>query len=144
MTTEGVKIGGFHCINDLRMYLTEAQIEAPEAQTTYIEIPGRNGLLDLSTALTGEVIYNDRTITMNFETTVEFNGKTWSAFLSDLNTLFHGKETQIIFDDDPEYYYWGRCTVSNFALEGSKYSVTITAICEPYKYSISDPNIKSL
>ena len=45
------------------MYLTDADIGFPEVRTNYVDVPGRDGMLDLSTALDGEIHYQDRTIT---------------------------------------------------------------------------------
>lgn len=48
----------YHSYDDWGLYITNTNcIGAPEQQVRYIEIPGRNGLLDLSEAVSGRQIY---------------------------------------------------------------------------------------
>ncbi|MCC8181522.1 MAG: phage tail family protein [Clostridiales bacterium] len=141
--TIGVSFDGAHCLDDLGLYLTNASIGAPEVQTNYIDVPGRDGQLDLSTALTGAVRYKNRTIELTFATAKRVSGKEWHALLSDVSNLLHGQEKTIAFDGD-DYYYKGRCTVTDFAVEGEKHTLTVSCNCEPYKYSASDSYVKSL
>jgi hypothetical protein len=131
--TIGVTINGKHCLTDLGMYLTEAEIGQPTPQTTYLTIPGRDGSLDLSTTLDGMMHYQDRKITLTFQSTAQLSGKLWSVFLSDLLALIHGVESEIAFDGDDDYYYTGRGTVTDCSLKGPLYSVTVEFVCAPYK-----------
>lgn len=136
--TIGVTINGKHCLNDLGMVLTKAEIDPPEAQTSYLTVPGRDGPLDMSEALDGKIHYNEREITLEFESTPLLCGKTWPVFLSDLSNLVHGVTSKVAFDGDDDYYYTGRGEVSDFGITGNKYSITIGFICDPYKLSSSD------
>lgn len=136
--TIGVSLNGKHCLNDLGMYLTKAEIGQPKPQTTFLTVPGRDGPLDLSEALDGTIHYQEREISLTFESTPLLSGKTWPVFLSDLSNLVHGVISKIAFDDDGDYYYTGRGEVSDFGITGNKYSITMGFICDPYKTSSSD------
>lgn len=136
--TIGVVINGKHSLKDLGMYLTEATIDPPEPQTTYLTVPGRDGPLDISEVLDGKIHYQEREISLKFESTPLLSGKTWPVFLSDLSNLIHGVKSQIVFDDDSDYYYSGRGKVSDFGISGNQYSITMEFICDPYKISISN------
>ena len=62
----GVTLNEKHCTRDLGLYLTDAVIAAPEVQTSYALVPSRDGYLDLSTALDGEIHYKGREIKLSF------------------------------------------------------------------------------
>lgn len=136
--TIGVTINGKHCLRDMGMYLTKAEISQPEPQTTFLAVPGRDGPLDLSEALDGKIHYNERGISLTFESTPLLSGKTWPAFLSDLSNLVHGATSEIAFDGDGDYYYSGRGEVADFGVTGNKYSITVEFTCDPYKTSSVD------
>jgi phage-related protein len=113
------------------LYLSAPNIEKPTPKTVYIDIPFGDGALDLSES-SGEVRYNDRKVGMSLQ------GVMTSAQLETLattvaNTLL-GKKVKIKFDNDPNYYYWGR--VSNVAYQkaGGIGEIVVEAICDPYKY----------
>lgn len=136
--TIGVSLNGKHCLTNLGMYLTKATIKLPEPQTRYISVPGRDGDLDLSTALDGETHYQDRDITLTFETTSALSQKNWPEFLSSLSNLIHGAETRIVFDGDSEYFYTGRGEITAFNVDGAGYSITMQFVCSPYKLKHTD------
>jgi len=67
----GVIFGTKNSVTDWDLLMTSKQIGKPEARTNYIEIPGRDGTLDLTEAL-GEIKYNDKSLnsyiaSFNFE-----------------------------------------------------------------------------
>lgn len=58
-------INGKHTFYHYGLYVTNtAPIAPPEVRIQYIEIPGRNGNLDLTDVLTGRPVYGDRKITL--------------------------------------------------------------------------------
>lgn len=131
--TIGVTMNGKHCLRDLGMYLAEASIAPPEVRTNYVSVPGRDGALDLSTALDGEIHYNDRVVSLTFVSTARLSGLSWSEFYARLLELFHGRETELSFDGDEDYYYTGRGSVSGFTQDGVKWSVQMKFTCTTYR-----------
>ena len=53
----GVTIGDKHTFKDWGLICTKIEISDPERKTYYVSIPGRDGDLDLSEALSGEIQY---------------------------------------------------------------------------------------
>lgn len=136
--TIGVSFDQQHCLDDLGMYLTDAEIGLPEVRTGYLDAPGRDGLIDLTTALTGSVQYRNRTITLTFQTTPRLCGRaSWQAWLSEVSGALHGQVRQIKFDGDSGYYS-GRCAVESFVREGELMTLTVVCDCSPYKVSSTD------
>lgn len=63
-----------------------------------------------------------------------------SDFLSHysfVKNALHGKKLPIILDDDPSFYYVGRCFVSKFTNENGIGTISVECECEPYKYKLN-------
>ena len=128
-------LNGKHTYTDYGLYVTNNDpVEPPEVKAEYIEIPGRNGQIDLTEALTGYTVYNNRQIVL------ELGGKKrsqdWPGFMSNFLNELHGQSVTVIFDNDPSYYYVGRATVESDYEKGNEIArFTLTINAEPYKYS---------
>ena len=64
----------------------------------------------------------------------------WNDFLSQYSKVknaLHGKKLRIILDDDPGFYYVGRCYVSNFTNEKNIGTISVECECEPYKCKLA-------
>lgn len=130
----GILINDIHTGKDLNLYYTDIQITHPEPQTTYLQVPGRNGAIDL-TEVNGSVCYNNGSLVLIFlkrEKTMQ----EWHRLVNLLTSKIHGRECKIVLDSEPDYYYVGRCTVSTVKDNQILSSMTITANCEPFKYDI--------
>lgn len=129
-----------HTFNDFGLILKTPEISEPEPQTTFIEIPFRDGSLDL-TAPFGEdyVAYKDRFLyipLVDLDYTLDVNAK-----FARLAQAILGKRKKVILDKDPTYYYIGRCiSFSDVEVEGLMGTVTVTFEVEPYRYSIYGAN----
>lgn len=128
-------LNGKHTYTDYGLYVTNNDpVEPPEVKAEYVEIPGRNGQIDLTEALTGYTVYNNRQIVL------ELGGKKrsqdWPGFMSNFLNELHGQSVTVIFDNDPSYYYVGRATVESDYEKGNEIArFTLTINAEPYKYS---------
>lgn len=128
-----VSIDGKDVMATYGLHLVSKSIGFPEAQTKMVEIPLRDGALDLTESLTGLVKYSNRTLTMS----LLYRGRDTASKASAVARALHGKRAEIIFDDDAEYYYVGRMSVSTeFQIKRTVLTVKIEADCEPYKYEI--------
>ena len=111
--------------------LTSKEIGSPAVKENKIDIPGGDGSIDL-TDFFGEPKYED--VQHKFEfTTIEPQ----SDFLSQYSTIknaIHGKKVRIILDDDPTFFYFGRCRVSSFTNSKGVGTISVECDCEPYKY----------
>lgn len=131
----GVKIGNSHT-DDFNLSVTDFSITSPEVQTYSVQIPGRNGLLDL-TEVNGAIRYNNRTIKI----TCSHQDRTAYDYHDCSNQLlkkYHGKRRDIIFDSEKDYYYSGRLFVTANKENQVHSTYIITADCEPYAYEVQD------
>lgn len=133
MHRKGVTIGGKHTYRDLGMVLIDGSevIGYPEVQTYSVEVPGRaKGPLDLTEALTGDVVFNNRTCSWKFADVREY-GKRTDALVKFANML-HGRTLPFVLDDRPEYTGTGRFTVEVEENYRGFTLVNVTAVCEPF------------
>lgn len=131
---KGVKFGNYHSYNDLSLILSSKTIGTPSPKTETIDIPGGDGVLDLSDFF-GEVKYNNRKLEFEFSTIVPQTE--FMNLFSEVQNALHGQKMQIILDDDSEWYYVGRVTVSEWKADKNIGKLTIDCDCEPYKTKIA-------
>lgn len=136
ITVEGTN-HSYHTYDDMGLYITNTDcIGAPKQYTKYIEIPGRNGLLDLSETIAGRQIYTGREI--KIELAGPRDKTTWTAALSVFRNRINGKVCRITFDDDKAYYWRGRIEIKDFSSVLNLGTLTINVPeADPYKYSIA-------
>lgn len=128
----GVTFGTFHSFRAWGLMLVKMPfVSPPEPKLKLIEVPGSDGVIDLTEALTGEVEYNQRELKCEF-VTVENRNK-WAELYSEIMNAMHGKRLEIVLDNDPDYYYTGRIKVGELVPDKKTATLTITATVEPYK-----------
>ena len=127
---KGVKFGNYHSWDDFSLILSEKTIGSPSPKTETIDIPGGDGVLDL-TEYFGEVKYNNRKLEFVFSTKVPQSE--FLALFSRVQNALHGQKMRIVLDDDPEWCYIGRITVSEWKANKVIGKLTIDCDCEPYR-----------
>lgn len=128
---EGVTFGTKHSYDDFGLILTGTAISLPEPKLKMVELPGADGMIDLTEVLTDEVKYNNRTISFSF--TAIDDVALWPELLSKIANYLHGRKMQIIYDADNNYYYEGRCAINEFKTDRSLAFLVIDCDVEPYK-----------
>jgi phage-related protein len=130
---KGITFGSLHSFNNLHLILSQKTIGTPSPKREVIDIPGGDGVLDL-TEFFGAVKYSNRQLSFEFSTMVP-QSQFMDLFAQVQNAL-HGQKMNIILDDDPEWFYVGRITVSEWKAEKNIGKLTIDCDCEPFKQSI--------
>lgn len=136
MAGVGVTFGSAHTYRTWGLKLKEVTIGFPEVKTSYVDIPGRNGQLDLTEAMFGGVTYGNRELRFVLDAR-NCSYADWSTLISEIATAIHGKQLQITLDTDPDYYYTGRCSIDTEKTNDVLAVVGITCNCMPYKTSKS-------
>jgi len=135
---KGVTFGNYHSFDDFNLILSQKRIGTPSPKTNVIDIAGGDGVLDL-TEYFGEVKYNNRSISFDFSTTVP--QAQFMDLFSQVQNALHGQKMRITLDDDPEYYYVGRISVSEWKADKSIGKLTIDCDCDPWKYKQNETTI---
>ncbi len=137
---KGVSFLGFHSFRDLHLLLTGKEIGSPEIKRQTIDIAGADGELDY-TDFFGEPKYQNVQHRFTFETIQARNDQL--PQFADIKNRIHGKKGRIVLDDDPSFFYVGRCIVSKYTNEKGIGRITVECDCEPYKYKVQ-PTIVSV
>ena len=111
------------------------EIPMPPVQTNYVEVPGRNGSLDMTEAF-GAVRYGDRVINLTLYAVGDYAQQV-SNFVNDV----HGKRMRIEFDKDPDYFYMGRISVSAIEKRDGYCAIGLEIIAEPYKQDTMETTV---
>ena len=132
---KGVKFGDYHSWNDFSLILSEKTIGTPPPKTEVIDIPGGDGVLDL-TEFSGEVKYDNRSL--EFVVSTKVPQSEFMSLFSRVQNALHGQKMRIVLDDDLEWFYVGRITVSEWKANKAIGRFTIDCDCEPYKTKINE------
>lgn len=115
-------------------------ISLPEPVSNYVEIPGTSGSHDLTDQF-GYPAYGMRQGSIEFMMVPEFssvNSKNskWNYRYANLANYFHGRKIWMYLDDDPNYYYSGRWSVSwsSPSGKGELSRVMLNYTLDPWKY----------
>lgn len=127
----------FNTWYDWRLILTAKSAPKPEPKTNYVKLDGVSGSLDFTEALTGEVAYDDRTVTASFSAS-EGDYVSREQLFRDITTALHGRKIQLIEPDDPEHYYLGRVRVLDWVNTPAYATFSIEATCEPWRYAVNE------
>lgn len=133
-------IGGLHTWRDFRSVITNTDVVgSPTVNTTYIEVPGGNGRIDLTEALTGDVTYSNRTL--KFELAMKTTPAKWPDMVTKIYNSLHGKAVQVILDEEPTHYFYGRVSVDGMERSQISGAVVLTIDCEPYRYEVEETSV---
>lgn len=135
---KGIIFGSLHSYRDLRLILESKEMGAPEVKVNKIDIPGADSALDL-TDFFGEPKYED--VKHKFQFTSIEPQETFLTQFSTIKNAIHGKKVRIILDDDPSFFYMGRCFVSKFTNDKGIGTVSVECECEPYKYKLAKTTV---
>jgi hypothetical protein len=115
--------------------LAALELTDPEYQAYFVDVPGRDGPLDYSTALTdGEPRYGRRTLTATLELSEGTREERGACIGHMINTL-DGRRWNIQHPDHPGRYLSGRVQVKQQYNNTAHAAVTVSAICDPWLYS---------
>ena len=127
-----VNFGNKNSYTDFGLILRPKTRPFPTPKTNYVSIEGKDGDLDLTTSLTGDVKYENISYTLEF--TLKDKRADWETILLELSTYLHGKSMNLSFSEDPDYYYVGRYTLNPLESDRNVGLLVIECILEPYRY----------
>lgn len=110
--------------------MTDFSTVEPTARRITVDVPGRDGLLDLS-EYAGKLSYSNRTLTIRLEGVMFINE--FREIQAELNRLVHDRVCNITFEYDREFYYVGRVSLSS-TMDNPMHAVFIFSCdCQPFK-----------
>lgn len=129
-----VHFGTYNSLLDYGLNYIHKKIPAPNPKTVTIDIPLRNGVLDLTNRLTGGTpVFGNRKLEFDFE--MRGLRSTWIKQWSTIAENLHGKTMQVELDEDAGWYWEGLVTVDGLEDHGASAGVHITVDAFPFKWS---------
>ena len=128
-----ITIGDKHTWKDWHLMPVERpEFSDAEPKFVYIDVPGSDGELDASEALSGRLLFNMREGSFQFY--VDNDHEPWVQLYSRIKKYLQGRYFKAVLDDDPLYYYEGRFWCGEPSQEGIHMKITINYKVKPYKY----------
>lgn len=110
-------------------------IAMPEPKIVTVDIPGRNGILDLSESIRKFPVYSNRSGSLKFHV-LNDKGIGWQELYRQIANYVHGRRMNVYLEDEPEWYYTGRVNVASWTSnnDGTWSDIEFNYDLEPFKY----------
>lgn len=132
-------INGVDFYHQFHAVLEDYDIASPEPKIVKVSVPGRNGDLDMSEALTGTIAYNNRQITVRLGLVGRLEERLEKE--QKILQLIAGNRVRLTFSH-LEGYFKGRCWVKEIQLDNDSHTtIVLTIDCEPYRYELEKHEI---
>lgn len=109
------------------------ELTSPSFQQNLVQVPGRDGPLDLSTALTGEPVYGSRELIVVLENSDD-DRMARERRIQDIIARLDGRREQIWLPDNMDYYLTGRIHIEKNYNDMAHAAITVTATCDPWLF----------
>lgn len=109
----------------------------PTIKSIFIDIPGSDGILDLTESLNGFVTYNNREGQFEFIVANDYR-RSWATGYSEFMNWLQGRRIRVVLDDDRSFFYEGRLWINEWRSnnDGTWSNVVINYNVGPYKSDI--------
>lgn len=128
----GVTIGTTDTLTEWGlMLLSDITIGSPPLKSVLIDVPGRDGTVNMSYAVSGEPVFNDRSISLTLFKAVD--DSILNTIRAELATHCHGKMMRLVLPTDSTHYYMGLFSIGDITGYNSG-KIPVSVISEPYAY----------
>lgn len=135
MEKRSLVIGSYDTARDGLWTLSALTLSTPEQQTYFVDVKGRDGPLDFSTAMTdGEPRYGSRILSATLESSEGTRAERHDRISAMMNAL-DGYRFDIYHPDYPLHYLSGRVKIAEEYNDPAHAAVAVTVTCDPWLYS---------
>ena len=117
-------------LKEYGLRFSKIEIGLPTARRTVVTVPGANGALDLTSAISNYTLYDEREIIITFYAVD--SKQRWADIWARVVGLLHGQKMHIITDDDADWYWDAYCEVDS--VESRKMVGLIAVKCTAFPY----------
>lgn len=114
----------------------DSVLNPPPVRINRVEIPARDGGLDLTEVLTGDAVLSDRELELVFyvrEKDGVDNIQDFERVKTQMQNYLHGRELEFELSFDPGYIYKGRWECDSYYMRLHYREIKFTVTCEPWK-----------
>lgn len=131
-------LGTYNTASDGLWTLRSTKLTKPPQVQSFLSVPGRHAPLDYSTYLTdGQPYYESRSLEAVLESSEGSRPEREKRISSMVNRL-DGLSMQIFLPDDADHYLVGRVQVTPDYNDLAHCAVTVSAVCEPWRYAVNE------
>lgn len=130
-----VIVDGINICEKYKVTLESFEIGMPEPKLVKVHIPGRDGELDMSEALSGYVNYGNREINLSIGITGD--DKVSESKKQQVLVAVLGKRIKLQLSH-LDGYFLGRCVSSSISREMAHHTLNLSFSCDPYRYFMSE------
>lgn len=131
-----IKFNDKDSYTDFNLILRPKSIPFPAPKTNNVSIEGRDGDLDLTTSLTGDVRYEN--IDYSLEFYLDKERTDWITALDKISTYLHGKKVKLKLSEDPNWEWEARITLNDFESDKNIGLIVLDCNLSPYRTKITD------
>lgn len=124
-------VNGLDTYDDLGLVMTVNELKPPEPKFYKVDVPGGNGSINLTKALNGDTVYENRSMTFLF--TLANEGDDFEQKKTALSNMLHGQEFDFSLSFDPKYTYHGWFSVDAYERKGNMKQIKVVIDADPYK-----------
>lgn len=117
--------------DDFELLMTGRTIGSAPVKKKTLDVPWRDGLLNY-TRSQGRTFYGNRQLAFVFKLV---NPDDFYTVYSNLAKYLHGQYRHVTIPEDPSFFYYGLCEVSDMEVSKSIGRITVSVDAEPYKYA---------
>ena len=125
-----VKFGSHDMLRDYGVIMT-SDIGMPSQKRSSIEVPGMDGVIDLTYVLSEQKIYDNRTVSISFEIPYRKGADPWDIHERIVNDI-HGNEMDIRLSFYPGWHLEGNVSVDGMSMNDGTATFKVTCDCNPY------------
>lgn len=125
----------YDLMEDLDIWVRNYNVGLAEPYTVYVNVPYRDGSLDLSDVF-GRKSYKDRRIKCE----LLIVSRNYMQAYNELNRLFNGEKCRMILSNE-NYYYEGRVSIGSLKSERFKFKTDMEMIAYPYKFKSTETTV---
>lgn len=116
---------------------TRPLVVLPTLKLVTVDVPGRDGILDLSDAIRHYPVYNNRVGSWRFHVLNDIAN--WVTIHEQIANYIHGRTFRVVLEDDPGFYYEGKLAFNSWTSnsDGTWSDVEIGYNLYPYKLSVA-------
>lgn len=126
-----IKFNDKDSYTDFNLILRPKSIPFPTPKTNYVNIEGRDGDLDLTTSLSGDVRYENISYSLEFYLNKERTD--WTTALNKISTYLHGKKVKLKLSEDPNWEWEARITLNDFESDKNIGLIVLDCNMTPYR-----------
>lgn len=123
--------GRYNTFDDWGLVLSEKTLNPPAPKYYKVDVPGADGDINITQALTGNTAYENRE--QEFVFTMMYPTQSFEKLKTEISNAIHGQEFDYELSWDKGYTYHGWFTVDKYETDGILNRITVTVDADPYK-----------